>query len=192
MIRECVGQYIPELETTLANQAFSNNGDIDPGLTLYMANCGIATTALRRILDKKHGIKTERLLTRLANPSPEPHKGINHVILRHGDTVIDPTPNQFFKTVGLTPERARDENLRHLYPDEKAWVVNIDELPQRAAKFAKDAYDIDHQGLVPRPLERELGLYGIGVLRDRSLEDMDTFFQKLWDINEYKPFNSRM
>ncbi len=192
MIRECVERYIPELEATLANQAFRNNGDIDPGLTLYMANCGIATSALRRILDKKHDIRTDRLITRIPNPSPEPHKGMNHVILRHGDTIIDPTPNQFLKTIGLTPERARDENLRHLYPNEKTWVVNIDELPQHVAKFAKHTYDIDRQRLVARPVEHELGLYGIGVLRDRSLKAMDTFFQNLWDISEYEPFNSKV
>ncbi len=184
-IKNAVEKHIPELEAVLAEHV---DGDVDPGITLYMANCGFATAALQRLLDEKYGIQTERVATRLPNPDPNEYKGLNHVVLRHGDTVIDPTPNQFIKMVGLTTERAQNEDLRHLYPTEKVWVTSIAEARERANMFAEHVYNLDQQGLVSQPEQHELGLYGVGVLRGRSLEDMQNVYGDLWDIENYKPY----
>jgi hypothetical protein len=183
-LKTIVKDVTPALEKVLATDSLTSK--IPESLQLRYTQCGLGTAALQRVLLDEYDIPTDRQITRLE----EAPRGLNfrignHVILRAGDQMIDPTYGQFMNYVGLTHRSAVEHDIAHLYPPRKIMVYGVDNARAFANTFAEHAYNIDRSGLIPRP---KVELEPDGALRGASLEEMQRVYQSIWNPDNYEPF----
>jgi hypothetical protein len=146
--------------------------------------CGAASVAIRNYFNEQSLANS----TVMINKKPLDHTGtpnerLGHVTMWADDLVVDMTAGQFMSLVGLTHEVALDHNLEHLYPAEKIFIYKITEAREAANTFAEHAYSLDRNGLIPQP-KSVAGMEG--VLRGRSLKEMQRVYQSIWNPDLYE------
>lgn len=109
----------------------------DASLHARVSNCGAATAFVQQRLQENHDISTERLygVSSLAPRSQHGNRSFGHVILRHENTLIDPTYGQLFAFAGIHPRQP--EVTASDYPRELALMVDVAQSDDALAPLAR-------------------------------------------------------
>ena len=104
-----------------------------------------------------------------------------HVVLKMSaidNRLIDPTSQQYYRYVGLTPTSAsEDPGLAGLYPDDRIAIIEPDNVDFQET-FAESAHDIEKR-LTDRGVEG-------GVLVGSTLDEKKSVYRQLWNVGSFK------
>ncbi len=171
---------IPLLEIALGED--ERLAELAPALRLRETVCGLATGALCLYMKEADGVHANRIVT-YSETAPREYncRRMSHVILSEGGEIGDPTPTQFLKYVGITPQYPEAEKL---YQSPPYGLFDTNEAELFSDTIASEAYRIDP--LVCKP--ESMGNPAVGVLKGKTYVEMRAVYRDIWTLENYDSF----
>ncbi len=187
VLTAAVNKEIPAVKAALGRHVLY--GGFSDDMRLRIPACGAASSVLSHLLERNHGIKTQRQLAVLGELCVFGDEPIRHVLLHEPNTgtVIDPTYSQFLNQVGVTPYIAREyPQLATLFPEAEVAVVPSGDEASFGQRYAQHA-------LASRARVMS-ELYGLGVhfmepdgkLLHASDDEITASYARVWMPERYR------